>query len=237
MKTPAGRYLFPGLAGSQPNTGKTKQESDFEQSLFRQLDITTEITGNITALFAGVTDSRIEEQERLNERLAELADEEAEINQSKYDKGIIGIKEFRDNEARIEEQRKKAQQQAAKDLAELRRKQDLATRAQALFDIAVGTARNIVVEGGKNPALIPFFAALGATQSALVLARPLPKYQKGTLSLQRGNNPAGTDTVPILANEGEAIIPTDKSRAYRPTLEALYKGLLSPRELNGMVIS
>ena len=121
-------------------------------------------------------------------------------------------------------------------MAELRRKQDLATRAQALFDIAVGTARNIVVEGGKNPALIPFFAALGATQSALVLARPLPKYQKGTLSLQRGNNPTGTDTVPILANEGEAIIPTDKSRAYRPTLEALYKGLLSPRELNGMVM-
>jgi len=236
LKTPAGRYLFPGLAGSQPNLGKPKQESDFEQSLFRQLDIATEITGNITALFAGVTDSRIEEQERLNERLAELADEEAEINQSKYDKGIIGIKEFRDNEARIEEQRKKAQQQAAKDLAELRRKQDLASRAQALFDIAVGTARNIVVEGGKNPALIPFFAALGATQAALVLARPLPKYQKGTLSLQRGNNPTGTDTVPILANEGEAIIPTDKSRAYRPTLEALYKGLLSPRELNGMVM-
>ena len=67
-------------------------------------------------------------------------------------------------------------------------------------------------------------------------ARPLPKYQKGTLSLERRSNPTGTDTVPILANEGEAIIPTDKSRAYRPTLEALYKGLLSPRELNGMVM-
>ena len=117
----------------------------------------------------------------------------------------------------------------------MKRKQDVAARAQALFDIAVGTARNIVVEGGKNPALIPFFAALGATQAAAVLARPLPKYQKGTLSLQRGNNPTGTDTIPILANEGEAIIPTDKSRAYRPTLEALYHGKISPKELNAMV--
>ena len=192
--------------------------------MFRQLDITTEITGNITALFAGVTDSRIEEQERLNERLAELADEEAEINQSKYDKGIIGIKEFRDNEARIEEQRKKAQQQAAKDLAELRRKQDLVTRAQALFDIAVGTARNIVVEGGKNPALIPFFAALGATQAALVLARPLPQIPKGYAVPATRKQPHRNRHGSNPCQRREAIIPTDKSRAYRPTLEALYKG-------------
>ena len=232
LKTPAGKYLFPNLAGAQPNTKKTSQESDFEDSLFRQLDIATEITGNITSLFSGLTDSRIEEQQRLNERLQELADEEVEINKSKYDKGLIGIKEFRDTERKLEEERKKAAEEARKREIELKRKADLATRAQALFEIAVFTSRNIV----KEPTLTALWIALGASQAALVAARPLPKYNKGTLSLERGSNPTGTDTVPILANEGEAIIPTDKSRAYRPTLEALYKGLLSPRELNGMVM-
>ena len=173
-----------------------------------------------------------EANQRALEQQQELIQQEEELNKSKYDKGLIGIKEFRDTERKLEEERKKAAEEARKREIELKRKADLATRAQALFEIAVFTSRNIV----KDPALTALWIALGASQAALVAARPLPKYQKGTLSLERGSNPTGTDTVPILANEGEAIIPTDKSRAYRPTLEALYKGLLSPRELNGMVM-
>ena len=234
LKTPAGRYLFPSLAGVK-NVVDAPDDTAFRDNLFRQLELATEVSGNIIGLFNDQTQARIDS---LNEQLAaqeEAIAAEEELNKSKYDKGLIGIKEFRDTEKKIEEERKKASEEARKREIELKRKQDVAARAQALFDIAVGTARNIVVEGGKNPALIPFFAALGATQAAAVLARPLPKYQKGTLSLQRGNNPTGTDTIPILANEGEAIIPTDKSRAYRPTLEALYHGKISPKELNAMV--
>jgi hypothetical protein len=177
-----------------------------------------------------------EANQRALEQQQELIQQEEELNKSKYDKGIIGIKEFRDTERKLEEERKKAAEEARKREIELKRKADLAARAQAIFQIGVSTALNVNQQPGPFGSLIPFWIALGAAQSAAVLARPLPKYQKGTLSLERGSNPTGTDTVPILANEGEAIIPTDKSRAYRPTLEALYKGLLSPRELNGMVM-
>ena len=190
----------------------------------------------LSAFLDGQFELQAEANQRALEQQQELIQQEEELNKSKYDKGIIGIKEFRDTERKLEEERKKAAEEARKREIELKRKADLAARAQAIFQIGIATALNVNQQPGPFGSLIPFWIALGAAQSAAVLARPLPKYQKGTLSLERGSNPTGTDTVPILANEGEAIIPTDKSRAYRPTLEALYKGLLSPRELNGMVM-
>ena len=90
------------------------------------------------------------------------------------------------------------------------------TRAQALFDIAVGTARNIVVEGGKTRRLFHSLRHWEQLRRHLCPARPLPKYQKGTLSLQRGNNPTGTDTVPILANEGEPLFRLTKAGRIVP---------------------
>lgn len=56
-------------------------------------------------------------------------------------------------------------------------------------------------------------AATGA-QIAVINAQ---KYAKGTPFLGRNGNPAGIDTVPIWANEGEAIIPTEKNMG-RPGL-------------------
>lgn len=222
-----------------------------EQRLLENLDEQNRIDGlkadareqiyqNSLAALSTFLDGQFQLQAEANQRALEqqqeLIQQEEELNKSKYDKGLIGIKEFRDTERKLEEERKKAAEEARKREIELKRKADLAARAQAIFQIGVSTALNVNQQPGPFGSLIPFWIALGAAQSAAVLARPLPKYQKGTLSLERGNNPTGTDTVPILANEGEAIIPTDKSRAYRPTLEALYKGLLSPRELNGMVM-
>lgn len=202
-------------------------------------DIKEQIYQQSLAAFGSFLDGQFELQAEANQRQLEQQQEqidaEAELNKSRYDKGLIGIKEFRDTEKKIEEERKKASEEARKREIELKRKADIATRAQAIFEIGVATARNIIQQPGPLGSLVPFWVALGAAQSGAVLARPLPKYQKGTLSLQRGNNPIGTDTIPILANEGEAIIPTDKSRAYRPTLEALYHGKISPKELNAMV--
>jgi len=202
-------------------------------------DARDQIYQNSLAALSTFLDGQFQLQAEANQRALEqqqeLIQQEEELNKSKYDKGIIGIKEFRDTERKLEEERKKAAEEARKREIELKRKADLAARAQAIFEIGVATARNIAQQPGPFGSLVPFWVALGAAQSAAVIARPLPKYQKGTLSLQRGGNPTGTDTVPILANEGEAIIPTDKSIAYRPTLDALYHGKISPKELNAMV--
>ncbi len=217
----------------QQNLDETRRLEGLKQ------DVRQQVYQQSLAAFSSFLDGQFELQAQANERQLEQQQEqidaEAELNKSRYDKGLIGIKEFRDTEKRIEEERKKAADDARKREIDLKRKQDIATRAQAIFEIGVATARNIAQQPGPFGSLVPFWVKLGAAQSAAVIARPLPKYQKGTLSLQRGNNPTGTDTIPILANEGEAIIPTDKSIAYRPTLDALYHGKISPKELNAMV--
>lgn len=38
-----------------------------------------------------------------------------------------------------------------------------------------------------------------------------------------------------MANEGEAIIPTDKNRAYHPTIKAVYNGSIPASEMNKWV--
>lgn len=53
-----------------------------------------------------------------------------------------------------------------------------------------------------------------------------PSFYEGTEYLQRGNNPKGIDTIPVMANEGEAIIPTDKNTAYPGLAKAWINGNL-----------
>lgn len=53
-----------------------------------------------------------------------------------------------------------------------------------------------------------------------------PSFFKGTPYLQRGNNKAGVDTIPVMANEGEAIIPTVENNKYPGLAEAWISGNL-----------
>ena len=55
-------------------------------------------------------------------------------------------------------------------------------------------------------------AVTGFEQVRAITNQPTPKAKKyalGTEYLQRNGNPAGTDTIPIYANEGERIVPTE----------------------------
>lgn len=61
---------------------------------------------------------------------------------------------------------------------ELQRKQVIAEKANALFQIALNTAIGIS-SALKTPFLIPFIAGLGAIQAAVVLATPIPQFDKG----------------------------------------------------------
>lgn len=82
--------------------------------------------------------------------------------------------------------------------AEIRRKQAVNDRNQALFNIAVNTAQGIMsvlsTGGGTRYAdfgisagiLTALVAATGAVQAGMVLARPLPQFFKGTESSPEG---------------------------------------------------
>jgi tape measure domain-containing protein len=108
----------------------------------------------------------------------------------------------------------------AQDEARIRTRQAKAEKDQALLNIGVSTAAAIMKQLSVTPlpagALpVAFIAAQGLLQAALVAAKPIPKFAKGTEYLQRNGAPAGIDTIPIFANEGERIVQTHINRKLK----------------------
>jgi hypothetical protein len=173
-----------------------------------------------------------------DEQLNAISEEEATL-QSSYDNRRIGKEELERNQKKLALERINAEKKAEQELNEIRRKQDLAKKAQALFDIALSTAKavmavsaDITVPLVAKPALIGATIALGAVQAAAVLAQPLPKYKKGTLSVP---GVGSDDSQMALLQPGEAVIPTDTNRRYAPAIKAIYNGSIRPDEINAFV--
>jgi hypothetical protein len=57
-------------------------------------------------------------------------------------------------------------------------------------------------------------SAFAQTTQLLSAEVPKPGFYDGTPYLQRGGNPKGKDTIPVMAHEGEAIIPTRNNLQY-----------------------
>lgn len=87
-----------------------------------------------------------------------------------------------------EEAKEKIDEKYDKKRKELQRKQAVADKIQALFNIGIDVAKGIASALAKTVTipLIPWIAALGAVQAATVLATPLPQYAKGTMSSKGG---------------------------------------------------
>lgn len=62
-----------------------------------------------------------------------------------------------------------------------------------------------------------------------------PKLKKGDPYVTLNGHKAGTDTIPAWLNEGEAVIPTEKNKAYHPTVRAIYDGTIPAEHLNNFV--
>lgn len=179
-------------------------------------------------------DNQIKQIESFKDSANDILNSQLQDNSDRREKDIISEREFRINEKKLLDQKVKNEAEAQKKINEAKRKSDILERAQKLFNIGIATAQNIVQQPGPFGSFIPFWAGLGALQAGAVLSQPLPKYAKGTLSLERGNNRIGVDTIPILANEGEAITPTDIAKDYRPTIEAMHKRAIPAKVLNYM---
>jgi hypothetical protein len=177
---------------------------------------TTEILNFLNIL----SETQIQQRQDELTRLQESYDAEDEELQLRFEQRLISAAEYEKEQDRIRMQRVATEKKINAEINEIKRKQDIANRAQAIFDVLINTAVAI-----SKLLATPFLATAagiaGAAQLAAILATPLPKYAKGTKYLQRGNNPTGVDTIPILANEGERIIPTEKNKKYWTIYEAI----------------
>ena len=90
--------------------------------------------------------------------------------------------------------------------------QAIMSSAQAALNAFTSTA---LLFAPAAPAAAAAAAAFGALQIGIIAAQPNPyKFFEGTDYLQLGGNPRGKDTIPVMAHEGEAIIPTGKNLQY-----------------------
>lgn len=178
-------------------------------------------TGELLALLNTLTQNQITAKEQELTRLQEGYDAEDAELQRRYELRLIGAAEFEIQQDRIKQERLKSEKKLNDEIIKLKKQQDIANRAQAVFDIIINTAVAVTNALKTSAFLAVAIGIAGAAQLTAVLATPLPKYAKGTKYLQRGNNPAGTDTIPILANEGERIIPTDRNKKYWSIYEAI----------------
>jgi hypothetical protein len=82
------------------------------------------------------------------------------------------------------------------------------------------------------------FAGLAQTisQAQAPEVPEMESYNKGTPYLERGGNPRGIDTIPIMANEGEAIIPTGENAKYPGMARAWINGNLDDYIFRNYVI-
>lgn len=115
-----------------------------------------------------------------------------------------------------EKKKQQILEQAEQKEKAIKTRQAQADRAQAIFNIGITTALNVIKALGQPP--IPgtnFVAAAlagaaGAAQLAVVLSKPIPKFAKGSKGVTGGIE--GQDSVLAMLMPGEKIVPTAQSR-------------------------
>ena len=173
--------------------------------------------------------------QRLAQALVELADSIFEARIQKIDAEIEANDEktqrYLENENLSEEQRaeierkgEERRQQLEKKKREEQRKQAILNKAMAIVDIGIATALGVMqayaqlgpIAGNFGAALV---IALGAIQTAAVIAKPIPKYAKGTKNHPGGLALVGEERPEVITEPGKAPYVVDK-----PTILNLRSG-------------
>ncbi len=120
---------------------------------------------------------------------------------------------------RIEEEYEKKKNEMMAEQFEVGRVSQIINATMSAAQAALNAFAATAIIPAVGPALAPAAAAVagafGALQIGIIAAQPNPyKFYDGTPYLQLGDNPKGRDTIPVMAHEGEAIIPTRNNLQY-----------------------
>jgi hypothetical protein len=218
------------LGGGQDQPNKLKAFFD-KKEVQEAIDLSQQLVGTLNELYQQAANEQIAQIERVKEAEIKALDDQLSANQRNLDDRKIGAREFRQTEDRLIKQKQAAEETARKKEIEIKRKQDIANRAQKLFEITIATARAIA-EVSPNPYLIALAAVLGAAQTAVVLGTPLPQYAKGTKYVDKESRFApGIDTVPAMLTRGERVITAKDNKEHWELYEAV-----SNKRLNDYVL-
>lgn len=165
------------------------------------------------------------EKEDIRQAEFELAQEAfnglAELANAHRDHDIAVAKELLDAKIITEEEYNSR-------VKKIKREQAVIDKAQALFNIGIQTAENIV-KAALNPVLLALAISIGVVQAGVVLAKPIP-FNKGTKRVPGIDT--GVDSVHAIVRPGEKIFTTERSREYEPILDAIFDAKLPSAFLN-----
>ncbi len=155
-----------------------------------------------------------------------------------------GVARQNDEElAQLEDQKNKKlinEKEYQRRLRELKNKQAQDAKKQAIYQASLDFSQALInaltfKPAEAVPAALIFASVLAAANLAKIIATPVPKFQKGTLSVPGID--MGRDSVHAMLQPGEAVIPVSTNRAYHPTIKAIYEKKISPSEINNFVMS
>jgi hypothetical protein len=196
----------------------SEEEKEKKRALAR-----AEANGEIKALDQELTQEILDLANASADAFGAILDLQKQVSENR----IADIEQVRDTEiAAIEKstdsERKKQDKIAAANLRAQQRikaektKQAQADKAIAVFEAIIGTAA--AVASAKTIPLKVLAGIIGATQLAIILAQPIPKFKKGGIVGGRSHEAGGTM---IEAEKGEFIVNKSSVARHRDALDAM----------------
>ena len=203
--------------------GKTGVEENKDNNKAK-LESDEEYTTASISLAERLANKKKDEDKKAFDQSVQLVNELFSLSSELSNARIVNLEENAAREIILagDDAQKKAgiEKKLADDIAKEKRKQAIADKAAALFNIAINTAQAIS-KASPNPVLIALAIALGAVQAGIVAARPIPKFEKGGIVKGPRHSQGG-----VLAElEGEEFITNrNATRKNRGLLEAINGG-------------
>ena len=190
----------------QAITAENQAETD------KRIELIDQFVQQTTQAFSALNDlSKVTNQLRLEE-IQSVSDKELEAinNSTMLERDKVT--------SRIALEKKKAAQ-----IAEINRRQAVADKALAVFNIGISTAEAImkflVKPGGPEGIVLSVLAGItGAAQAAAVIAKPIPKFERGGMIGGRLHSQGGTM---IEAEQGEYMVNRRQTSKHRRELDAM----------------
>jgi uncharacterized protein YigA (DUF484 family) len=177
---------------------RKKSREDEIQEIFDLANATAEAFGAVLELQKQISDNRIADIEKVKN---------AEIS---------AIEQSTDSERKKQDKIAAANLRAQQKIKAEKTKQAQADKAIAVFEAIIGTAA--AVASAKTIPLKVLAGIIGATQLAIILAQPIPKFKKGGIVGGRSHEAGGTM---IEAEKGEFVVNRSSVARHRDALDAM----------------
>ena len=164
------------------NAAKNKEDDQdkWKQKVLTGLDLAKSSAEELKNIGDAIFERQMEQLRAKQAEDDKATEHEKENIQARAKSGMLTAKEADAQEAALALQKSNRDKQFAKENLKLRQQQAKFERDEAIFSIVINTAKAIVADLTKSPLKIAFDAAIGASELAVVLSKPIPQYAKGT---------------------------------------------------------